>query len=255
MNAEKQQRTNLSSKHNVIRRLRRGRPQRSKFVESHVSKTLAFQIRALRDREGWSQQRLAEKIDSNQNAVYRAENPNYGKQTITTLKKIAAAFDVALVVRFVPFSELVDWVSGTPHVSEGLNSDALDVLGFEIEDKAGKFDDLSVLKPAKEPMVTAITSDSSYNSLRGIFEAQPEIAAAYGHVMDAAIQAVQDLTAANSYHVGALLGLASFGSSAQQSLTPSLTEQYEDYMKWFAQENFRGLAKKQVIEFPMEEAA
>jgi len=104
-------------------------------VDSHISKTLAFQTRALREKEGWSQQTLAEKIDSNQNAVYRAENPNYGKQTITTLKKIAAAFDVALVVRFVPFSELADWVSGTPRIDYGLRSSAMSVPNFEEEEK------------------------------------------------------------------------------------------------------------------------
>jgi transcriptional regulator with XRE-family HTH domain len=104
-------------------------------VESHISKALAFQVRSLREKEGWSQQRLAERICSNQNAIYRSENPNYGKQTLTTLKKIAAAFDVALVVRFVPFSELVDWVSGTPRIINGLTNAALAVPNFECEER------------------------------------------------------------------------------------------------------------------------
>jgi len=124
----------------VLQRLRRGRLVRARFVESHISKTLAFQTRALREKEGWSQQSLAEKIGSNQNAVYRAENPNYGKQTTTTLKKIAAAFDVALIVRFVPFSELTDWVSGTPRTIDGLTTEALTVPSFEAEEKDGVFD-------------------------------------------------------------------------------------------------------------------
>jgi len=37
------------------------------------------------------------------------ENPDYGKYSITTLLELAAAFDVALVVRFAPFSELLEW--------------------------------------------------------------------------------------------------------------------------------------------------
>jgi transcriptional regulator with XRE-family HTH domain len=119
--------------------LRRSVHARVQFVESHISKILAFQIRALREREGWSQQKLAEKIGSNQNAVYRAENPNYGKQTLTTLRKIAAAFDVALVVRFVPFSELLDWVSGTPRTLNGLATVALVVPNFEREEQQGIF--------------------------------------------------------------------------------------------------------------------
>jgi len=138
LNTEKQPRTNLNSRHSLLQRLGRGRGVRARFVESHISKSIAFQIRALREREGWSQQTLAEKIASNQNAIYRAENPNYGKQTITTLKKIAAEFDVALVVRFVPFSELIDWASGTPRVNDGLNSESLDVPNFDAEEQAGK---------------------------------------------------------------------------------------------------------------------
>jgi len=145
-NSGKPQSTNLNSKAGIAKRLRRGREVRATFVESNISKGLAFQIRSLREREGWSQQELADKIGSRQNAIYRAENPNYGKQTLTTLKKIAAAFDVGLVVRFVPFSELVDWVSGTPRTVEGLTSAALMVPAFEEEERQLKRDTQSMPK-------------------------------------------------------------------------------------------------------------
>jgi transcriptional regulator with XRE-family HTH domain len=122
-----------------------------RFVDSNVSKAIAFQTRAMREKEGWSQQALAEKIGSNQNAVYRAENPNYGKQTITTLKKIAGAFDVALIVRFVPFSELTDWVSGTPRTIDGLTTEALTTIpSFDEEEKLGIFDKTPI--PAAKPI-------------------------------------------------------------------------------------------------------
>jgi transcriptional regulator with XRE-family HTH domain len=136
---ERQRSTILNSRTSLVQRLRRGHKERAKFVDSHISKGLAFQTRSLRDREGWSQQELADKIGSNQNAIYRAENPGYGKQTLTTLKKIAAAFDVALIVRFVPFSELIDWVSGTPRVIRGLTSSSLEVESFDAEEKTGGF--------------------------------------------------------------------------------------------------------------------
>jgi transcriptional regulator with XRE-family HTH domain len=111
----------------------RGKDARTKFVDSHLKKGIAFQVQALRGREKWTQEQLATKLGSNQNAVYRLENPNYGKQTITTLRKVAAVFDVALVVRFVPFSQLVDWVNGTPHLDRGLSPRALEVPDFESE--------------------------------------------------------------------------------------------------------------------------
>ncbi len=146
----------------------RGQSARAKFVESHVSKGIAFQIQALRDQKQWSQQELAAHLESNQNAVYRLENPNYGKQTITTLRKVAATFDVALVVRFVPFSQLVDWVSGTPRVDPGLTADTLDIPDFQTELEAGTF---------KEPKQTR---DNRATDVGIAKEASPDGAASEG---------------------------------------------------------------------------
>lgn len=127
-------RTTLNSKAGLIRRLRRSREARAQFVSSHVDKTVAFQLRAIRDRQGLSQEDLAEVAEMNQNAVSRLESEWYGKPTIRTLKRLAAALDVALVVRFVPFSQLVDWVSGTPFVDEGLSTESLAVPNFHEEE-------------------------------------------------------------------------------------------------------------------------
>ena len=55
------------------------------------------------------------------------EDPDYGKFNINTLKKIASAFDIGLVVRFVPFSELAEW-------ELNLSSKSLQVPSFN-EDK------------------------------------------------------------------------------------------------------------------------
>jgi len=160
------QSTDSSSKDSLIQRLKRSRQVRARFVESNISKALAFQVRSLRDKEGWSQQHLAEKIGTNQNAVYRAENPNYGKQTITTLKKIAAAFDVGLAVRFVPFSELVDWVDGTPRVVAGLTTAAIEVPCFEAEVEAGAFDANERIR-AIPPQSELLRDDQMATSLMG----------------------------------------------------------------------------------------
>jgi len=54
--------------------------------------------------------------------------------------RLAAAFDVGLVVRFVPFSEMIDWISGTPRVNKGLGSEALEVPAFDQEEELGLLD-------------------------------------------------------------------------------------------------------------------
>ena len=75
-----------------------------------VGTGLAFQIRALREKHGWTQEQLAEYIGKQQETISQWENPAYGNYTLNTLRNLAAAFDVALMVKFAPFSELRDWV-------------------------------------------------------------------------------------------------------------------------------------------------
>jgi transcriptional regulator with XRE-family HTH domain len=71
---------------------------------------LPIQIRRLRERHGWTQAELAEKAGTQQVVVSRWESPDNPGITLNTLKRLARAFDVALIVRFAPFSEFIDWV-------------------------------------------------------------------------------------------------------------------------------------------------
>lgn len=97
---------------------------RDLYVENHISNGLSFQIRAMRKSRNWSQEKLASEIGTQQEAVSRLENPDYGKFSIDSLKKIASAFDVALQVSFVSFSELVAKTTL-------LSRSAIDVPSFE----------------------------------------------------------------------------------------------------------------------------
>src|ERR1019366_8461708 len=76
---------------------------RQHTVESQIKIGIPFQIRAMREHRGWTQDKLGEKIGTTQNTISRLENPKTGKPTITTLLRIAKACDVGLLVRFVPF--------------------------------------------------------------------------------------------------------------------------------------------------------
>lgn len=80
---------------------------RDAFVEAHIDNGIAYQISGMRRDRDWDQKTLAEKAGTRQAVISRMEDPDYGRLSITTLKKIAAAFDVALEVKFVPFSEFV----------------------------------------------------------------------------------------------------------------------------------------------------
>jgi transcriptional regulator with XRE-family HTH domain len=152
----KLQPTNLNSKKSLIRRLSRSKEARERFVSSHVDKGYAFQIREMREHKELSQTELGAMVGMNQNAIHRLESPEYGRSTITTLKRLAAAFDVALIVRFVPFSQLINWVSGTPFVDNGLSSDSLAVPNYNEEKESGAF--LSL--PASQARTITVPADT-----------------------------------------------------------------------------------------------
>lgn len=84
---------------------------RGHFTSDQVYELLAIQIRQLRDKHRWTQAELGDRAGMQQVQVSRAENPDYTGSRISTLSKLASAFDVALIVRLAPFSELVDWVA------------------------------------------------------------------------------------------------------------------------------------------------
>jgi transcriptional regulator with XRE-family HTH domain len=150
----------LTSREGLCRRLRKGPEARSKFVESHLNKELAFQLRSLRDNAELSQEELATRVGMTQNAISRLENPNYGRATLTTLRRLAATYDVGLVVRFVPFSQLVDWETGTAYIERGLRPESMDVQTFEQEAGQGVFAEhpsTSVLISVPQTMLTAVT--------------------------------------------------------------------------------------------------
>lgn len=82
---------------------------RREWAGEHVGVGLAFQLRALREDRGWTQTKLGELSRTKQETLSQWENPNYGNYTLKTLKRLAAAYDVGLLVRFVRFGELIDW--------------------------------------------------------------------------------------------------------------------------------------------------
>lgn len=98
----------VSTKTTLIRKLKKSKEYRDGFVDAEISVGLPFQIRALREQHGWSQKDLAEATAMLQPRICAMEQAGYGNFTLSTLKKLASAFDVGLSVRFVAFGELVN---------------------------------------------------------------------------------------------------------------------------------------------------
>lgn len=79
---------------------------RDGFVSNTIDDSLAVQIFSMRERRGWTQEELAERYGTRQSGVCRWEGGE-APQSLKVLKRLAATFDVALVVKFVPFSEFL----------------------------------------------------------------------------------------------------------------------------------------------------
>lgn len=99
--------TTSAKRDQIIKGLRD--PEYRRALADDIGTGIAFQIRLLREDRGWTQGELAERMAKRQETISQWENPNYGRYTLSTLKDLAAAFDVAPIVRFAPFSELVEW--------------------------------------------------------------------------------------------------------------------------------------------------
>lgn len=99
---------NLESNVNLASKLLNNPKFRDAFVFEHIKNGVAFQMAAMRDDRDWTQARLGAEAKKPRNVITRLEDPNYGQFSIQTLREIAAAFGVALLVKFVPFSRLLE---------------------------------------------------------------------------------------------------------------------------------------------------
>jgi transcriptional regulator with XRE-family HTH domain len=123
----------LLSRINLVKKLRDSKKARDAYVYEHVRNGVPFQIRAMRKNRDWSQQELADAANTSRTVITRIEDPNYGKLTLKTLLQIASAFNVALLIKFVPFSRLVreyedvSWQAlGAKSVNDAEEIDALE---------------------------------------------------------------------------------------------------------------------------------
>ncbi len=82
------------------------REYRHAYMEAAVEQGVAWQIKINREFRKLTQKQLARDIGSKQPCISRAEDPSYGRHNLDTLTKIAHAFDCALQVKFIPYSQL-----------------------------------------------------------------------------------------------------------------------------------------------------
>lgn len=97
----------VSSKEKLLAKLTHNKAYRNAYVAEHVKTSVPLQIHHIREECDLTQAELAEKAKTTQTVISRLEDPNYGNLTLNSLLKIASALDIALLVKFVPFSRLL----------------------------------------------------------------------------------------------------------------------------------------------------
>src|SRR5947208_606936 len=100
------------------RRYYEGKPSRIAQVEQQrADDEIARQIYALREKAGLTQKRLAELVGTTPSVISRLEDSDYESHSLTMLKRIAAALNKKIEIRFVSLDKFQPawW---PPHVIE-----------------------------------------------------------------------------------------------------------------------------------------
>lgn len=119
----------MSDRLQAISKLQENRDTRESYVLAKLRTLVPAQIRALRFKSDMPRQAdLARAATKQQSQISDYETPGAANVTLETLARLAATFKVALVVKFVPFSEMRDW-------ENSFSQDAFNVIRLD-EDRA-----------------------------------------------------------------------------------------------------------------------
>lgn len=100
----------MDERSNLISKLRESIDYRTAYVKSKLGVLVPSQVRALRlQSEMPRQSDLAKEAHMQQSRISTIETPGAANVTLETLARLAAAFRVGLIVKFVPFSEMLRW--------------------------------------------------------------------------------------------------------------------------------------------------
>ncbi len=82
------------------------------YCDSFTDGVIATQIKVLREQRGWTQKQLAERAGMAQERISVLEDVNYAAWSIRTLRRLAKAFGLRLVIRFEKYDTVVAEVEG-----------------------------------------------------------------------------------------------------------------------------------------------
>ncbi len=100
----------MNERSNLISKLLASVDSRTAFIKAKLGVLVPSQIRALRVSSAMPRQSdLANAAGLHQSRISMFETPGAANMTLETLSRLAAAFKVGLIVKFVPMSEMLRW--------------------------------------------------------------------------------------------------------------------------------------------------
>lgn len=129
----------------------RNKEYRHGLVNAQIEVDLPLQIRALRKQLVGTQSELSRLTGMKQARISDMEKPGKVHFSLETLRRLAEAFDVAFVVRFAPFSELLDW-------SGKFSPDTFQVRSFteELRDASASAEEIAVADQHPMPSLAGL---------------------------------------------------------------------------------------------------
>lgn len=139
----------MSERSDLISRLCNERDFRGSYLRAKLNVLISSQIFALRKCFFGTQEAFAEATDMKQSRISAMETPGATNFNLETLIRVAATSKVGLIVKFVPFSEMLRWD----------NSFVQDEFGVIQIDK-----DIEFLTPSEEPPAETQQEESPSHS-------------------------------------------------------------------------------------------
>jgi transcriptional regulator with XRE-family HTH domain len=101
----------LNDRSEVLSRLANSTSSRAAYIGAKLGVLIPAQIRGMRFNRHLKQSQLAHESGMLQSRISAVETPG-ASLNVETLVRLAAALKVGLVVKFVPFSEMLGWENG-----------------------------------------------------------------------------------------------------------------------------------------------
>jgi transcriptional regulator with XRE-family HTH domain len=98
----------LISREELVEQLTNNKKFRNAFTLEYVKNSISSQLRVLREQRKWTQADLGRATGKPRNVITRLENPNNNIPSLATMLEMAWGCETALLVKIVPFSQLLE---------------------------------------------------------------------------------------------------------------------------------------------------